>query len=72
MSKDAKGEMLICALLLGERQGSEGLTTTEFAIGVAGGNENVEYFVLSTNAAAIVARSEVMAAGILSHLRIRR
>jgi hypothetical protein len=64
ISKDASGEILICELLFGERYGSDGLTTTEFAIGVLGGKLNTEYFVLSTKAAAIVARSVVMAAGI--------
>ena len=58
--------MLICELLLGERYGSLGLITTEFAIGVAGGKLNTEYFVLSTKAAAIVARNVVMDAGIVT------
>ena len=41
--------------------GSAGVMITELAIGVAGGNENTEYFVLSVSALAIEALRAVIA-----------
>ena len=60
--KLAIGEIVLCHPLDGEIYGSLGEITTELAIGVAGGNANTEYLVLSTSAAAIPARSVDMAA----------
>ena len=62
MSKLAIGAIEFCALLFGTIYGSDGFTVTELAIGVLGGKANVEYFVLSTSAVAIVVRRVVMAA----------
>ena len=60
--KFAIGEIVACQPLDGEMYGSDGLKITLFAIGVDGGNEKTEYFVLSVRAAAIPARSVEMAA----------
>ena len=49
-------------LFVGVKYGSAGDSTTLLTIGVAGGKLNVEYFVLSTKAAAMVARSVEIAA----------
>ena len=49
-------------LLVGVRYGSAGDKTTLLTIGVAGGNEKTEYLVLSTSAAAMVARRVEIAA----------
>ena len=59
--KLAKGEMLVLSLLVGVMYGSLGLTMTELAIGVAGGNENTLHLVLSVSAEAIEARRVVIA-----------
>ncbi len=60
--KFAIGDIVACQPLDGEMYGSDGLKITLFAIGVDGGNEKTEYFVLSVRAAAIPARSVDMAA----------
>ncbi len=54
---------MLYALLEGVMYGSAGLTITLLAIGVAGGNAKTEYFVLSVRAAAMPARSVVIADG---------
>lgn len=54
--------MVECQPLDGEMYGSEGLITTELAMGVAGGKANTEYFVLSVSAEAKPALSVDMAA----------
>jgi hypothetical protein len=60
--KFAIGEIVACHPLDGVMYGSAGAMMTLLAIGVAGGNANTEYLVLSTRAAAIPARSVEMAA----------
>ena len=62
MVKLAIGETVECQPFDGEMYGSAGATMTLLAIGVAGGNEKTEYFVLSVRADAIPARSVEMAA----------
>ena len=62
ITKLAIGEIVECHPLDGEIYGSAGATMTLLAIGVAGGNEKTEYFVLSVRAAAIPARRVDMAA----------
>lgn len=47
--------------MVGVIYGSAGVTITLLAIGVAGGNENTEYFELSVRADAMLERSVVMA-----------
>ena len=60
--KLARGATVLRPLLVGVKYGSAGDKTTLLTIGVAGGNENTEYLVLSTSAAAIVARRVEIAA----------
>jgi hypothetical protein len=59
--KLAKGATEVRSLLVGVMYGSAGVTITELAIGVAGGNENTEYLVLSVRALAIEALRVVIA-----------
>ncbi len=64
--KLARGATVLRPLLVGVKYGSAGDKTTLLTIGVLGGNENTEYLVLSTSAAAIVARSVEIAAVMVS------
>tara|TARA_R110000822_G_scaffold43919_1_gene118210 strand:+ start:514 stop:885 length:372 start_codon:yes stop_codon:yes gene_type:complete len=59
--KLAKGATEVRSLFVGTMYGSAGVTITLLAIGVAGGYENTDHFVLSVRAAAIDARNVVMA-----------
>ena len=61
--KLAKGLIEICELLFGVKYGSSGLTMTELAKTVAGGNAKVCHFELSTRAVASVVLSVVIATG---------
>ena len=61
MVKLAIGEIVECQPLDGLMYGSLGAMITLLAIGVAGGNANIEYFVLSVSAEAKPARSVEMA-----------
>jgi hypothetical protein len=60
IKKFARGATFL-ALLLGTRYGSAGLKIKLLAMGVAGGNEKTDHFVLSVSAAAIVLRRVVIA-----------
>jgi len=63
--KLAKGLIEICELLLGVKYGLSGLTITELARTVAGGNAKVCHLVLSTKAVAkVVLRVVIAGAGI--------
>ena len=64
--KLAKGATVLRLLLVGERYGSDGDNTMLLAIGVAGGKLKTDQRVLSTSAAAIVARRVDMAAVMVS------
>jgi uncharacterized membrane-anchored protein len=64
--KDAKGLIVICALLLGVMYGFAGEIITEFASTTDGGKAKTWYFVLSTKAVAKVVRNVVMATGGIS------
>lgn len=64
--KLAKGAMVLRPLLFGVTYGSAGLITTLLTMGVLGGNENTDQSVLSTSAAAIVARRVEIAAVMVS------
>jgi len=67
--KLAKGLIEICELLFGVKYGLSGLTITEFASTVAGGNANVCQRVLSTNAVAkVVLRVVIAGVGIIPPL----
>jgi hypothetical protein len=59
--KLAKGLIEICELLLGVKYGLSGLTITEFANTVAGGNAKVCHLELSTRAVAKVVLRVVIA-----------
>ena len=59
--KFAIGATEVLSLLVGTIYGSAGVTITELAIGVAGGNANTEYLVLSARAAAMLDRRVVIA-----------
>ena len=64
--KLAIGLIVMCWLFVGTMYSSEGLTMTELASTVAGGNANVCHLELSTSAVAKVVRSVVIATGGIS------
>ena len=69
--KLAKGLIEICELLLGVKYGLSGLTITEFAKTVAGGNAKVCHLVLSTKAVAkVVLRVVIAGAGMAYPIRL--